>query len=338
MSSADAGAAPPPSREVAPGIWSIRQPLSNAMRYVWAYAIELADGVLLVDAGYDEDGHEANLEAGLGLFGASLDDVQGVIFTHFHRDHYGMAGRIRARSGAWLALHEVEARLIAAEVGAVETRRQVERWFEDLGVGAESAAGLSELAVRLETQNRSAARPDRVLADGDVLELGRDRFEIVHTPGHSPGHVCIVERRRGVVFSGDHVLSWTTPNVSIFAGTQGSPLGDYLRSLERVRPLRGLLDLPGHEDAVDIGDRALELLDYHAEQLEAVTALLACGTGTVWELAAALWPEAWAGLAAIDRLLALGEAYAHIAVLVASGRLKLVGRQPFRWQAAAGAP
>jgi glyoxylase-like metal-dependent hydrolase (beta-lactamase superfamily II) len=325
----------PPAEEVVPGVWSIRQPLQNAMRYVWAYALEVEEGVLLVDAGLDDDVHLANLESALALFGAALEDVHGAIFTHFHRDHYGLAERIRRRSGAWLALHETEARFIASLAGVPVERERVDTWFRKLGAGGEVLDELVELVVGIGTRDRASALPDRMLSDGVEFEAAGERFEIMHTPGHSPGHVCIVDRRRGVVFSGDHVLSHTTPNVGIYAGTDGSPLGDYLRSLERVRPLAGLFDLPGHEQRIEVEDRAAELIAYHGDQLDQVVAFVADGCETVWEIAGRLWPEAWDRLPTIDRHLALGEAYAHIAVLVDGARLKLVGEEPLRWQAPA---
>src|SRR3989304_976853 len=62
-------------------------------------------------------------------------------------------------------------------------------------------------------------------------------FETTWTPGHSPGHICLYEPNRKILLTGDHVLPTITPNVSIHAQTHGSPLGDYMRSLELLEDL-----------------------------------------------------------------------------------------------------
>lgn len=319
-----------PAREVTRGVWEIKQPLQNAMRYVWAYAVEAPDGVLLVDAGLDDDQHLANIEHALRLFGATLGDVIGAIFTHYHRDHYGLAERLRGLSGAWLALHESEAAFITANARKPVDVPAVASWFNRLGTPAKCRDDLVELSVAIETRNRASTEPDRLLRDGEPFDAAGEVFEIVHTPGHSLGHVCIVSPTRRAVFSGDHVLSRTTPNVGIFPGHEGSPLADYLQSLERARRLDGLLDLPGHETRIEIGARAVELIDYHTEQLDLVERYVRDGSDTVWEIAERLWPDG--RLATIDRWLALGEAYAHAVVLVEQERLELVATEPLSWR------
>jgi glyoxylase-like metal-dependent hydrolase (beta-lactamase superfamily II) len=301
------------------------------MRFVWAYAIEAADGVVLVDAGLDDDGHWANLEAALAGFGATVEDVRAGLFTHYHGDHYGLAERIRSRSGAWIALHEVEADLMARPVLAASVAAEVDRWFRRLGVESAYRPELVDVALTQQRRILARATPDEVLRHGDVVEVGGERFSIVHTPGHSPGHVCIVDEKRGLLFSGDHVLSETTPNVSIFPGTAGSPLGEYLDALDRVRQYDALRALPGHEESPRLGARADDLIAYHGGQLAAIERLLAAKRGTVRDVAEALWRDTWPTLAPIDRHLALGETLAHIVVLERRGAVERVAGTPLRW-------
>ena len=96
-----------------PGLWSIPVPIpNNSLRYVFVYAFETDAGPYLVDAGWNTDEAFAALGDGLAHAGFQMSDVQGVLVTHIHPDHYGLAGRIREASGAWIALHPADAALI----------------------------------------------------------------------------------------------------------------------------------------------------------------------------------------------------------------------------------
>jgi len=90
----------PPVERIRPGIWSVPVPLpNNSLRYVFVYVFETDSGPYCVDAGWNTDEAFAALDAGLGELGASMRDVQGVLVTHIHPDHYGLAGRVREASG-----------------------------------------------------------------------------------------------------------------------------------------------------------------------------------------------------------------------------------------------
>src|SRR5207253_10508360 len=86
----------PHVERVRPGLWSIPVPLpNNSLRYVLVYVFETDAGPYLVDAGWNTDDAYAALDSGLKVAGFSMADVQGVLVTHMHPDHYGLAGRVR---------------------------------------------------------------------------------------------------------------------------------------------------------------------------------------------------------------------------------------------------
>src|SRR5207249_5084329 len=103
----------PPVELVRPGLWSIPVPIpNNPLRYVFVYAFETDAGPFIVDAGWNTDDAFATLSEGIAHTGADISDVQGVLVTHIHPDHYGLAGRVRDASGAWVALHPADAALV----------------------------------------------------------------------------------------------------------------------------------------------------------------------------------------------------------------------------------
>jgi glyoxylase-like metal-dependent hydrolase (beta-lactamase superfamily II) len=178
------------------------------------------------------------------------------------------------------------------------------------------------------------------LVDGASIVIAGGQLEVLHTPGHSPGHICLVSPRQGIIFTGDHILSETTPNIGIFPTALGgrpdrNPLADYIASLERVLPFGDLLALPGHERRVSVAERAADILDHHEEQLANASALVAAGHTTVREIAERMpWSFAWGEYGIIDRHLALAEVYAHLVVLQQRGEIELVATDPLRWRQA----
>jgi glyoxylase-like metal-dependent hydrolase (beta-lactamase superfamily II) len=90
------------------------------------------------------------------------------------------------------------------------------------------------------------AVPDHFLVPGEVLEVGSLHFEVVGTPGHTPGHCVLLLRERGLMIVGDHLLPKITPHVGVFPGGPANPLQDFLDSQRRCRDLDAELILPAH--------------------------------------------------------------------------------------------
>jgi glyoxylase-like metal-dependent hydrolase (beta-lactamase superfamily II) len=326
----------PPVEQVRPGLWSIPVPIPGSpLPHVFAYAFQVPDGVVLVDPGWNAPEALAALGDGLGALGARLEDVRGVLVTHIHPDHYGLAGRVRELSGAWVALHPADAALIPGRYQDVDDLLQrIAGWLARTGAPAADQAELRDASMRLR-RFVVAARPDLALADGDRPDLPGWDLVAVHTPGHTPGHLCFVERRAGVVLTGDHVLPTISPNIARHPQANPDPLGDYLASLERLRPYGEMLALPGHQWRFNgLAGRIDELLAHHRERLDEVQRVVAEGAETVWEIATRLsWSRPWEEIGALMRRAALGETAAHLTHLELRGRLDRSDGTPLRWRA-----
>ena len=317
-----------PTDEVRPGVWAIGMPMPGPLERTYVYALEAGDGVLLIDSGLDSDGAFETLERCLESFGRRCADILGVILTHGHPDHYGLANAIRAHSGAWIGLHPEDARYTA---GSRDGSR-LEGWLYELGFSGADADAILESLSRWKSPDLV---PDRYLLDAAVIEIGNRRLEVIHTPGHSPGHVCVVDHEDRVVFTGDHVLAQTTPNVSVRPDETGSPLDDYLTSLRRMLPLEGFTALPGHEERVAVAPRASEILVHHEEQLDSARSIMRQGSETVEAIAAEMpWTRQWDALGFADRFLAAGETLAHLHVLERRGDAERYADSPQRWRLA----
>jgi glyoxylase-like metal-dependent hydrolase (beta-lactamase superfamily II) len=358
----------PPVEQVVPGLWSIPVPIPGsppeqparhpdvrpdrlqgshglgdaraALPYVFAYAFEVPGGVVLVDPGWNAAEALAALEDGLGSFGARLVDVRGVLVTHLHPDHYGLAGRVREVSGAWIGLHPADAALIPDRYeDADDLLRRISGWLEQTGAPAADLAELRDATMQLR-RFVVVARPDLPLADGDRPDLPGWRLRAVHTPGHTPGHLCFVEERTGVVLTGDHVLPTISPNIARHPQAGPDPLADYLASLERLRRWGDGLALPGHQWRFDgLTGRIDELIAHHERRLAEVEAAVADGAATIWEVATrTTWSRPWREVRGFMRRAALGETAAHLAHLEGRGRLERTATSPLRWRVRSRAP
>jgi glyoxylase-like metal-dependent hydrolase (beta-lactamase superfamily II) len=151
---------------------------------------------------------------------ALLDAVRGetvthIFVTHTHRDHSPATPRIKAATGA----------LVLAE--------GPHRAARPLNVGE---------APRLDASNDTDFRPDRALADGEVVTGNGFTIEAVTTPGHTANHMAFAFKATDLVFSGDHIMAWSTP---IVAPPDGA-MSDYMASLQKLARRSEPIYLPGH--------------------------------------------------------------------------------------------
>ncbi|MEV0624313.1 MBL fold metallo-hydrolase [Nonomuraea wenchangensis] len=331
------GGAIPDVERVRPGLWSIPVPIPvNPLRYVLVYALELPDGVAIVDAGWDTDEAYEALCSGLRVAGYAITDVKGVLVTHIHPDHYGLAGRVREASGAWIALHPADAGLLRERYDDEEIDGLVRReraLLERCGVPATTLDELAGASMMIRHMV-SMARPDRLVEDGDDLGLPGWDLRAIWTPGHSPGHLCFVSPERRVLFSGDHVLAKITPMVAVHPQSPPNPLADYLDSLAAVGGLEVDEVLPAHEYRfLELGARVDSVLAHHEERLAEIERVVAGHDGvTCWDTATRLtWSRPWESIPPFMRRSANNETLAHLVWLEAKGRVRRAPGEPDLW-------
>jgi glyoxylase-like metal-dependent hydrolase (beta-lactamase superfamily II) len=340
MSDQERSQAPlPPVERVRPGLWSIPVPIpNNPLRYVLVYAFETDAGPFIVDAGWNTDDAYATLVAGLAHAGFEIADVRGVLVTHIHPDHYGLAGRVREASGAWVALHPADAALLHERYDDPEELiTRVDAMLRRAGAPEEELLSLERASMPV-LQFVSAGTPDILMEDGDKPDVPGWDLVAIWTPGHSPGHLCFYEGGHRLMLSGDHVLPRITPNISFHPQALGDPLGDFLRSLDKVGGYQTDEVLPAHEHRfVGLQARVEELKAHHeARFVEAIEAIHN-GVTTAWDIAAHLrWSRSWDRIQGFMRRAAVGETMAHLRALEQRGVLREVPGEPAHWEVVGG--
>ncbi|MEY9213642.1 MBL fold metallo-hydrolase [Thermobifida halotolerans] len=330
----------PPVEEVADGLWSIPVPFpDSSLGHTLVYALHTARGPVLVDAGCDHEESWRGLCAGLETAGTRIEDVHGVVVTHFHGDHLGLAGRVRAASGAWVAAHRADidrARFL---------RHLTPQEFRETELGQLRRAGASEDEIRAHAAALPPLLPlplpDRALVPGELADLPGHRLRVVWTPGHTPGHVCLHLEDAGLLLTGDHLLPRITPHIALYPlDADHDPLGDFLDSLTRVAKLGATTALPAHEHRfTGIPERAATIADHHEDRLAELSRLLSSSPATLWTLTSRLsWRRGWDRMPVSTRRLAASEIAAHLRLLHRRGVAVPVtdGSGTLLWAAARG--
>jgi glyoxylase-like metal-dependent hydrolase (beta-lactamase superfamily II) len=165
-----------------------------------------------------------------------------VVATHGHFDHVG-------------GFHEFAARLIhAAEAADVSAHDPMATMMpsrypplrELYGPRAPDYLLIAQPTPDFDPEQyaRHPARPTRVLVDGDHIDVGDRRFEVLHLPGHSPGSVCLYERETTTMFGGDVIYD----DVLIDDGLPGTSRSRYVESMKQFMAMGLRRVLPGHGD------------------------------------------------------------------------------------------
>jgi len=308
----------PPMEQLGAEVWSIPVPFpDNPMRYTLSYLL-LGDGdAVLIDPGWDSDAGLEHLAAGLRQAGLGLRDLTGIVATHFHSDHLGMAARLRTATGAWVALGEKEVRRVSA-AGDADLVLRNDR--EELTLWGVPADRLAEVALnhRSLLQLQNLADPDLRLTDGSLVPAKGLELRVVTTPGHSPGHICLVDEPHEMIFSGDHVLPRISPHIALELPGPANPLADYYKSLDLIAFEDAMEICPAHEYRFSgMQRRVAQLIEHNRERsAEVLRVMEVHRPQTVWDIARHLtWSRGWESLQAFSLRLAVSETASHVVYL-----------------------
>ncbi len=309
--------------------------VTKGLPYVLPYMIRDGGETVLVDCGWNTDSAYSALEAGMQEHGSHPSEISRLVITHIHPDHYGMAGRLKQTSSCNVMMHEKDADAITERYFAPKSLTdQMARFMHMNGVPTMESPAMSMGSMGM-LGMVAAVPPDTQFQGGEILKVGQFDFEVIWTPGHSPGHICLYEPNHKILLTGDHILPTITPNVSIHAQTHGSPLGDYMRSLEKLVDLDVKWVLPAHEfDTKDLKKRIIEIEEHHILRLDEMTKCVDRGGSTAWEVAGRV---KWATGMLSDfepfmQRAAVGETIAHLEYLFEVGRLgKMMRGKSLYW-------
>lgn len=305
--------------KVAENIYKKVVPLpNNPLREINAYIIT-GEKNLLIDTGFNRPECEAALRS---AFKELELDSADLFITHLHSDHCGLAGKFASEASVVYS-GETDGELINFEAGNLYWRMLDDLFIKygfpkaDFGRNTDIHPG------------RKYCHEERIsftyVAEGDRLSYGGYELEAIETPGHTPGHMCLYDKKNKILFGGDHILGTITPNICIEISAE-NPLQDYLNSLSKIEKLDVKLLLTAHGTPIeDMHSRIRELKKHHEERLAEATHILGGEWKTAYMAAQDMTWEIncknWNDFPAPQKWFATGEAISHLQYLYFSGKI-----------------
>lgn len=262
----------------------------------------------------------AGIEAVHGQFGEPIRtaDIQRIVISHGHADHIGGLTELLHVMPAQVAVHPLDCMAIASHGEYVVIgNHRLGVFFQQAGVDSARCAELVKIS-HYNGRRIEGISPSVMLTDGQDL----DGLRIIHTPGHSPGHVCIGVGN--VLLSADHILARTVPQQWPECVAPYTGLGHYLDSLEKIERLPGFeLTLAAHEQPIhDLHGRIASIRAAHARRLNRLLALLdqADRPLTIAEIAHESYPD----VTGFRAVLAITDVGSRVEYLHQRGQLRIV--------------
>jgi glyoxylase-like metal-dependent hydrolase (beta-lactamase superfamily II) len=311
------------------GIRRLAIPTPFQVGRVNAYLIEDSP-LTLIDSGPNSAKALDELEQALAAHGHAIEDIELLVVSHQHIDHFGLAAVLARRSGAEVAALDRLAPYLArfgeqAELDDVFAERIMLRH----GIPADVVAALRAVSASFRAWG-SVVETTRPLSDGSELKLRDRTLRVLHRPGHSPSDTLFLDESRSILLAADHLIKHISSNPllarPLVAGAEGGDstgeerpraLISYLSSLELTRAMDLSLVLPGHgEPIVDHVSLIDERFRLHRRRAEKIHSLIRSRPRSAHEIA----QELWGNVAVTQAYLTLSEVLGHLDLLLADER------------------
>ena len=325
--------------EVTQDIYRMPLPLPTSnLGHINTYLVKGDNGYLLVDTGWNTKEAFDSLTKQMAEIGINSQEISQIVVTHTHPDHYGLAGKLKDFFGATLYFHHLEKDFIETRyVNMDELIQELGQWMHRNGVPPDRLAELQKASLPM-LKFVTPTMPDITLYGGETITCGDFSFNVLPTPGHTAGHICLYEPDKKILFSGDHILPTITPHVGLHPQSSPNPLGDYLDSINSLKRLDVELVLPGHEQPfTGFQERIEGMILHHRMRNAEIMGALGHDSKTAFQLSTEItWLHdvngvGWYKLADWDKRMAILETLAHLEAMRAKGELEKFNRNDIRY-------
>ena len=310
--------------QIKKNLYQIIIPLpGNPLRTLNSYVITSDERNLIIDTGFNMPECLVALEAGIAELGLDMTKTD-ILATHLHSDHIGLIAKVMSESTEVL-MGRVDSEILEKALtpgtsywDIAEQKFIVEGYPKDEMARTKQANPGRKYAP-------SGNFKRTTLEEGDRVAYGDFVFDVILTPGHTPGHICLYDQAQKLFISADHLLFDITPNISWWHELEDG-FGSYLDSLQKIAPLDVELTLTGHrKNEGNFRQRIVELQQHHDARLQDVLDIVRASPGVSgYDIAARMpWSitTTWEDFPPGQRWFAVGEAITHIEHLVKLGKL-----------------
>ncbi len=289
--------------------------------------------VTLIDTGPKFPGSFEFVQQELKRSGFDMTDIERIIITHGHVDHFGLAGKIIEIVGSSTPclIHAEDIWRISSEAF------QEEGWSEEAGnlmaMVHMPQKEIEKIKNRFSIFSELCDPIDEAspLENGDEIIGDGYHLKVVHTPGHSPGTICLYESHKKILFSGDHIIRHITPNplMEIKRDHLRDPdyqsLKAYMQSLHKLKGLDVRFVFPGHGEYItDLPGIISTYIEHHRQRMDRVWEALKKKSRPLYDLI----DDVFSHVPETDVFLAISEILVHLEMLINEGRAALVDPGP----------
>lgn len=243
-------------------------------------------------------------------------EIKKVIISHYHPDHYGYAGALQQKIGAEVWMPEIDAEISQrawSKKGLDELRNSYDLAGVSSNLGDEMLINYKEYLPQILPEPTI----QHFIQEGEKIAFGHYDYEVLFTPGHSPGLVTFYNAEKNVLIGTDHLLGKITPNISYWLRTNTNPLQEYFSSLEKIEALSVDYVLPSHGvPFYDANRRISAIRKHHEIRLEETLQSIKSG-GTVYDTCLTLFEDKDLDIHALRS--AMGETFSHLEFLFLNG-------------------
>lgn len=231
---------------------------SGGMGATNCYLLKGEDGYTVIDTGM-------NSKQAIRLWEGILETgykIEKVVLTHVHQDHIGLAKWFQQEKGV---------PIIVSHLSYREMKKfhdpQLNKRMKNLVM----SHGVPFFPDMPDTSFLYDFEPDGFFDAGDEILLGKDKYEVIWTPGHAYDHYCFYNREKKIMILGDHVLKQVSPVIGLWAGEEKDLLNYYFDSLKKLDAYPTNIALPGHGEMIyDLQGRVEEIQNSHQKRLQQV--------------------------------------------------------------------
>lgn len=296
----------------------------NPLKELNSYVLLGGERNLVIDTGFNMPECKEAMDKGMKEIGLSRESCD-LFITHVHSDHCGLVGYLSRPDTQVYCSNYTSYAFAHGSYG----NEVLYGYFN--AMVAQSGLPMMDLASHPGAQYAPEAADNVVIVqDGDIIRVGNWTLQCIMTSGHAPEHVCLYDKERKVLFSGDHILAGITPNNALWDSpweVQEDLLGEYLANLDKMEKLAIAVIYPAHRASItNVHGRIQELKEHHARRLNGILMILGEGKMNGAEIAGKMhWDlrgKLWSDFSLTHKLFATGEALSHLTHFVHLGVLK----------------
>ena len=315
-------------------VYQIKIDVPFQVKFVCCYILKINGKIVLIDAGFNSPAWKKIFLQEINSIGLNIEDIDVCIITHNHLDHIGLIQEFKQKNpNLKIVMHNITNKILEWETDKSNTEEieeeaiRVSIEMKNYGLSEEERLRIVQFFTYWPKLRKYQA-PDQIVYDNDKL---LNDLEIIWTPGHSFGHICVFDSKRKYLFSGDHILSRITPHIGNFIIPDfladeyadynfKNVLEQYLQSLDRIDKLNPKIIFPGHQDIIyNPHERITAIKEHHKNRLNDISNVIKNNPLTPRRISQIHFGE---DLDEINSYMALSEVLGHLLYLEDLGKIE----------------